>query len=189
MPRGLTRTLSRAAARALGTQTSVSGLTRTVSGLHGSYQIVLSFNAMQIAVTDALAYASQKLMDLPDGRFYLKGGTASLQWAVLTTRASTINDSAGLTWSLGTAAASSATLATTMVDVIASTSKTLAAATTAYNTASTANAAAPAFFDGTGTAKDIYLNVAFATGTDIDGDGTLAVTGTITLNVEMLGDV
>lgn len=189
MPRGLQRTLARAAARALGTQASVPGLKRDIrGGISGGFQVVLTLSAMQIAVTDALAYASQKLLDLPAGRVEFKGGTASLAFAVLTTRASTINDNAAMDWSLGSAAASNVTLGSTMVDLIAKQDKTLDGAVAAYTTAQAANGASPAFFDGTGTAMDVYLNVSFPTGTDIDADGTLAVTGTITLNFEMYGD-
>jgi hypothetical protein len=38
------------------------------------------------------------------------------------------------------------------------------------------------------TPVDLYLNLAFATGTDIDADGVLTVTGTITLLWENWGD-
>ncbi|TIU91283.1 MAG: hypothetical protein E5W01_08090, partial [Mesorhizobium sp.] len=108
--------------------------------------------------------------------------------AVLTTRASTINDNAALTWSLGSAAASSAALAGTMVNVLASTGRTLDGAGAALSTASTADVAAALTLDGTVTPADLYLNLALAAGTDIDADGMLAVTGTITLLWENWGD-
>lgn len=188
MPRGHQRALSRAAAREFGTQSAVSGLKREFYGSGGRFRIVLKFNAMAITVTDALAYASQKVLDFPAGRVRIEGGTASLAFAVTSTRASTINDSAAMDWSVGTAAASNVTLATTMVDIVAKQDKTLDGAVAAYTTASTANVADAASFDGTGTAVDIYLNVSFPTTTDIDGDGTLAVTGTITLHASVWGD-
>jgi hypothetical protein len=131
-------------------------------------------------VTDALAYASLQLLDFPEGRILILGVTASLQFAVTSTRSSTINDSASLTWGLGTVAASNITLSSTMVDLLPKATKVLAAATTALNTASTNALAASAHFDGTATAKDAYLNVGFETGTDIDADGTLTATGVIT---------
>jgi hypothetical protein len=187
--RGLPRTLQRAALRELGAQPAVAGLTRTIKGGGGSYQLIFTFKAMAISVTDALAYASQKLFDFPQGRVYIKGGTATLAFAVTSARAGTINDNAAMDWSVGTAAASATALATTMVDIVAKQDHTLDGAVAAYTAAITANAEAAAFFDGTATAKDIYLNVSFPTGTDIDADGTLAVNGTITLNVEVMGDV
>ncbi|WP_245461489.1 hypothetical protein [Mesorhizobium sp. M6A.T.Ce.TU.002.03.1.1] len=136
---------------------------------------------MQVPVTDALAYASQKLFDFLGGKVRIKGGTARLQFAVLTTRASTINDNAALSWSLGSAAASSAALAGTMVNVLAATGRTLDGAGATLSTASVADVVAALTLDGTAMPVDLYLNLAFATGTDIDADGTLAITGTITL--------
>lgn len=151
-------------------------------------QTVLHLTDVPVSVTDANAYGSQKLYDLPEGRLLVLGAVASIQWAVTSTRASTINDSAGLAWAVGTAAASATSLSSTMVDLIPSTSKTLSAAAAAYNTASTAALSASAQFDGTSTAKDVYLNAAFATGTDIDGNGTMKASGTITITWVQLGD-
>jgi hypothetical protein len=188
MARGLPRTLARAASRAAGIAPPKAGLTACTTGQGGSFKTVFTFNAMQIAVTDALAYASQKIFDCLDGKVRVKGGTAKLQFAVLTDRTATINASASMTWGIGTVVASSITLATTMQNVIAVTTRTLDGATTALSTASTADVVAAATFDGTSTPVDLYLNVAFATNTDIDADGTIAVYGTITLLWELWGD-
>jgi hypothetical protein len=188
MPRGLPRTLSRAAAREAGLAPPKAGLTAKTTGTGGRWRTVFTFNAMQLPVTDALAYAGMKIFDFADGKVRINGGTAKLQFAVLTARASTINDSASLTWGLGSVTASSITLATTMQNVIAVTTRTLDGAVAALSTASTADVVAPATLDGTTTAIDLFLNVAFATNTDIDADGTLAITGTITLLWENWGD-
>jgi hypothetical protein len=187
MPRGMTRTLERAATRTVGLQSSVTGLTRRTFGGNGVYRTLFTFAAMPITVTDALAYASQKIFDFPLGRINIKGGRASLAFAVTSVRASTINDSAAMDWSVGTAAASATTLATTMLDIVAKQDHTLDGAVAAYTAAVAAAVAAAAAYDGTGTAKDAYLNVSFPTGTDIDGDGTLAVNGTIELHWENWG--
>jgi hypothetical protein len=188
MPRGLPRTLSRAAARAAGLAPPIAGLKAVTTGQGGSYRTVFTFNAMQVAITDALAYAGLKIFDFTDGKVRIKGGTAKLQFAVLGARASTINDSASLTWGLGSVIASSATLASTMQNVIAVTTRTLDGAVAALSTASTADVVAAATLDGTTTPIDLFLNLAFATGTDIDADGVLAITGTITLLHENWGD-
>lgn len=157
---------------------------------HGGtvHKTVLSLSAASISVADAQAYGGLKVYDFPEGRILILGVTGSLQWAVSSDRSTTINDSASLTWGLGTATASNATLATTMVDLLPKTTKVLSAATTDLNTASTAALSASAQFDGTGTAKDAYVNVAFETGTDIDANGTLEATGTITVTWVNLGD-
>jgi hypothetical protein len=188
MARGLPRTLARAAARSAGSAPAKAGLSAVTTGTGGTYKTVFTLTAMAISVTDALAYASQKLFDFSAGKIRIKGGTASLAFAVTSTRASTINDSAAMDWSLGSAAASNVALATTMVDIAAKVDKTLDGAAAAYTTASTADIAAASTLDGTATAVDLYLNVAFPTIAEIDGDGTLAVTGTITLLWENWGD-
>jgi len=186
--RGLPRTLSRAAARDAGIAPPKAGLKAVTTGGGGAYKTVFTLSGMEITVTDALAYASQKLFDFAAGKVRIKGGTASLAFAVLTARASTINDSAAMDWSLGTVAASSITLATTMLDVIAKQDKNLDGAVAAYTTAQAADVAAAATHDGTTTPIDLYLNIAFPTNTEIDADGTLAVTGTITVLYELWGD-
>lgn len=169
---------------------SKGGVTITSSEQGNSvvHKTVLTFTATPLTVTDALAYASSKIYDFPEGHIMVLGAVGSLQFAVTSARAGTINDNAGLSWGVGSVAASNITLATTMVDIIPITAKTLAAATTAINTASNAVLAAAIRFDGTGTAADAYLNVAFPTNTDIDADGTMTVTGTITITWLNLGD-
>lgn len=157
----------------------------TVGGVH---RTTITLSAMALTVTDALAYASQKLYDFPAGRILIMGTTGSLAFSVTSARASTINDNAAMDWSVGSAAASNVTLATTMVDLLPKVDKTLDGAVAAFTTASTGALAASAQFDGTGTALDAYLNVSFPTVTDIDGDGALAITGTITITWVNLGD-
>ncbi len=152
------------------------------------HKTTITLSAMELAVTDALAYASQKLYDFPAGRILILGTTGSLAWAVTTVRADTINDNAAMDWSVGSAAASSVTLATTMVDLLPKVDKTLDGSVAAFTSASTGALSASAQFDGTGTALDAYLNVSFPTTTDIDADGTLNVTGTVTITWINLGD-
>lgn len=187
MPRGFSRSLERAATTKTGLQTAVSGLKRSTTGRAGVYRTVFTFTDMPITVTDALAYASQKIFDFPLGRINIKGGRASLAFAVTSARAGTINDSAAMDWAVGTAAASNITLAGTMLDIVAKQDHTLDGAVAAYTAAVAANVAAAATYDGTGTAKDAYLNVSFPTNTEIDADGTLAVTGSIELHWENWG--
>ena len=167
---------------------AAGSITATEEQFGSFHKTTINLNAARVSVTDTAAYGGQKIYDFPEGRILVLGVTASIRWAVTSARASTINDSASLTWGVGTATASNATLATTMVDLIPKTTKVLDGAVAAYTTASTAALAASAHFDGTGTAKDAFLNAAFETGTDIDGDGTLAATGTVTIVWVQLGD-
>ncbi|NJL06812.1 MAG: hypothetical protein HC900_00045 [Methylacidiphilales bacterium] len=152
------------------------------------HKTVLTLAETPVAVTDAQAYGSTKLYDFPEGRIIVLGVTASIQWAVTSDRAATINVNADMDWSLGTAAASATALASTMVNLLPKQDKQLSAAGGALNTASNAALAASAQFDGTSTAIDAYLNASFPTGTDIDGDGALTATGTVTIHWINLGD-
>ncbi|MBL8578088.1 MAG: hypothetical protein JNK47_12745 [Mesorhizobium sp.] len=189
MARGLPRTLQRAAMRQLGKPVPKAGLACKVSGQGGAYRLDFTFTNMKVTVTDALAYASQKLFDFVEGKIRIKGGTGTFTFGVDTARASTINDSASLTWGIGSAAASSATLATTMQNIINTVTRTLTGAVAAPSPASPADVVGTAItLDGTSTAVDLFMNFAFATGTDIDGDGILSVNGKLTLFVENWGD-
>lgn len=188
MTRGFGRTLARAAARSAGVQGNIAGLSVETVGVGAGFKSTFKFNGMALPVTDALAYASQKIFDFADGIIRLKGGTAKLQFAVTTDRTATINPSASMTWSLGSVAASSITLASTMVDWLAKTTRTLDGTADALSTASSASAAAAASFDGTSTAIDLFLNVGFETNTQIDADGVIKVYGTIILFWENWGD-
>lgn len=186
--RGLPRTLARQAARDAGLPPPVAGLKAVTTGVGGQYKTVITLQDLVIAVTSASKYASQKLFDFAAGKVRIKGGTASLAFAVTTARASTINDSAAMDWSIGSVAASSVTLASTMVDVIAKQDKALDGAVAAYTTAQAADLAAAATYDGTTTPVDIFLNIGFPTATDVDGNGTITVSGTITILHENWGD-
>jgi hypothetical protein len=153
------------------------------------HKTTINLNAARVSVTDTNAYGSLKVLDFPEGRVLVLGATASIRWAVTSARAGTINDNAEMDWSVGSAAASNVTLATTMVDMIPKVDKTLDGAAAAYTTASTGALASSAQFDGTGTALDAYLNVSFPTTTDIDADGTLAADGRIVICWVDLGDL
>jgi hypothetical protein len=191
MARGLPRTLARAAIRAAGAPPAKAGLSAVTTGGDGGYKTVITLTAMALVVTDALAYASQKLFDFSAGKIRIKGGTATLSFAVTTARTAgtgTINDSAAMDWALGTVAASNITLADTMLNVIAKQDHTLDGAAAAYTTTQAADVAAAATHDGTSTPIDLFLNVSFPTITDIDNDGTLNITGVITILWENWGD-
>lgn len=172
----------------LGVAGPVATVTAEERGNSVTHQTVLTLTAMPMTVTDALAYASQKIYDFPEGRIAILGSTASLAFTTTSDLASTINSAANMDWSVGSAAASNITLATTMLDLVPkvdnATSTTINVAAAVTNGA----LAAAAQFDGTGTALDAYLNVAFPTNTEIDADGTLLVSGTITLTWINLGD-
>jgi hypothetical protein len=151
-------------------------------------QLTLTLNNVPQAVVNGTEYQGTLLYTFPEGRMNVLGVTASLQQKTTSVLASTLNASSTGAISLGTATASATTLATTMVDLLPSTAFTSSATINVAGTAVTAALAAAAQFDGTATAKKMYLNTAYATTTDVDADATQTISGTITLTFVHAGD-
>lgn len=151
-------------------------------------QSVFTLTDVPQAVVNGTEYQSTKLFQFPEGLIYLFGTTATLQQKTTSDPASTLNASVTGAVSLGTAAASSTTLGTTMADFLASTAFTSSATQNVAGTAVTGLLSTPAAFDGTSTAKSLYLNSAFATTTDVDADATQTWSGTVTVTWLHLGD-
>ena len=116
------------------------------------------------------------------------GTTATLQQKTTSALATTLN--AGVTGAiaLGSAAASNVSLTSTMVSFLPTTAFTSSATVNVAGTAVKAALAASAQFDGTTTPVPVYLNTAYATTTDVDGDATQTISGTIVLSWVNLGD-
>jgi hypothetical protein len=151
-------------------------------------QLTFTLDNVPQAVVNGTEYQGTQLYTFPEGRIYVLGCTATLQQKTTSALASTLNASSTGAISLGTATASSTTLATTMVDLLPSTAFTSSATINVAGTAVTAALAAGAQFDGTATAKAIFLNTAYATTTDVDADATQTISGTIRLTYVFLGD-
>lgn len=118
-----------------------------------------------------------KIMDFPEGRILVHGVTADN----LTCATNAFNlATAKVSWAIGTAVGAGNAMTTTEVDLAPTTS-------VAQVTSRVDNAlAASAQFDGTTTAKDMYLNM--LTGTERSGKSTNLVSGTITIHWTNLGD-
>jgi len=165
--------LTKLASSGLGT-----ALAGTASGSEAVSDIVVTtvtFTNVVLTATDGSDEGeSQKVFDCDDGAFTLLTAVANAQ--------SVVSPGATNTYvmALGTvAAADDSALTSTEVDVIPSTSIDTTAGTVLTN-AFDAVLAAPANFDGTGTAKDIYLN--FAIDDDnMNANVTNTVTGTLTV--------
>lgn len=151
-------------------------------------QTTLTLNNVPQAVVNGTEYQGTKIYDLPEGRIFVLGCTATLQQKTTSALASTLNASSTGSIGIGTATASATTLATTMVDLIPATAFTSSATINVAGTAVSAALAAAAQFDGTTTAKDVYLNTAYATTTDVDGNATQTISGTVILTWVQLGD-
>lgn len=157
-------------------------------------QSKITLTNFALSITDAAAHSGVKIATFPQCIHGLYGATASLTFTTTSALASTLNSGVTVQWGLGTATSSATTLATTMIDVLPGTGQTVPtfAASTTINVPSatvTNYLKAAAIFDGSGTAKDIFLNLAVGTGTDIDGDATLTVSGTIVLTWINHGDI
>lgn len=151
-------------------------------------QTTLTLNNVPQTVVNGTEYQGTKIYDFPQGRILVMGVTATLQQKTTSVLASTLNASSTGAISLGTVTASSTTLATTMVDLLPSTAFTSSATINVAGTAVSAALAASAQFDGTTTAKDVYLNTAYATTGDVDADATQTISGTIVITWAALGD-
>lgn len=150
-------------------------------------QTTLTLSNVAQTVVNGTEYQGTKIFDFPQARINVLGVTATLQQKTTSAIASTLNSGTGAI-SLGTATASATTLATTMVDLLPSTAFTSSTVINVAGTAVSAALAAAAQFDGTTTAKDVYLNTAYATTTDVDADATQTISGTIVITWLNLGD-
>lgn len=152
------------------------------------HQTTLALSALEQAVVNGTEYQGTKIYDFPAGRILVLGVTASIAQTTTSALASTLNASSTGALSLGTATASNTTLNSTMADLLPSTAFTSSATIDVAGTAVGAALAASAQFDGTGTAKDVFLNTAYATTTDVDADATQTLSGSVVITWINLGD-
>ena len=180
-----------AGAANLGAVASNSG---TVTVLEGSvlgclHVTKLTLNNMPLTLTDASAGGGVKIYDFPEGTINILGAAGSVALTTTSTLASTLNAGVTYNWGVGTTVQANGTLATTEQDILPTTNGTASATINVAGAASNgARVATNAAFDGTGTAKDAYFNVGLATNTDIDGDATVTVSGTVEIFWLHLGD-
>lgn len=170
------------------TQPAIGTITQKIEQFGSLHIIKLTLDNVGQTVVNGTEYQGTKLMTFPEGRILVLGVTATLRQKTTSALASTLNASSTGAIALGTATASSTTLATTMVDLLPSTAFTSSATVNVPGTAVSAALAASAQFDGTSSAKSMYLNTAYATTADVDGDATQTISGTITVSFIYLGD-
>lgn len=164
----------------------------TVTAKHVAFgplvQTTLTLANVAQSVVNGTEYQGTKIYDFPACRLSVLGCIATLQQKTTSALASTLNASSTGAIALGTATASNVSLTGTMVDLLPSTAFTSSATINVAGTAVSAALAAAAQFDGTSTAKDMYLNTAYATTTDVDADATQTISGTIVITWLNLGD-
>jgi len=150
-------------------------------------QTVLTVSALPQTILDATSWQSTKIYSFPQGRLWFLTNIMTLAPTTTTAIATTIKSGVAGAVALGTVATDSIALTSTEVDLCPS---TVTANSTTINVAAAAVTgflAAAAFFDGHTTAVDCYLNSSVAAA-DIDGNGALTWSGTITLNWVNCGD-
>lgn len=172
----------------VGTKASVTGLSVVHKQVGALVQSVFTLTDVPQAVVNGTEYQGTKLYDFPEGRILVMGVTAALAQKTTSDLTTTLNSGVTGALGLGTVTASATTLSATMVDLLPSTAFTSSTTINVAGAAAKAGLAASAQFDGTTTAKSLFLNSAYATTTDVDADATQTWTGTITVSWLFLGD-
>lgn len=149
---------------------------------------VLTITSLPQAVVNGTEYQGTKIYTFPEGLIKVEGCIGSLAQKTTSALASTLNASSVGAIALGSAAASNVSLTSTMANIAPSTAFTSSATVNVAGTAVNPVLAATVQIDGHTTAVPVYLNTAFATTTDVDGDATQTISGTITLTWKNLGD-
>ena len=150
------------------------------------HKTVFTLTAVSVDMTDATTagcHGKIQLYDFPDGLVDVLGATTNV---TLLAGAGGIADTAAVVAGLGTGAV--ATDNGTLVgsgeaDIVASTAATLTAGAGAFKGKTTV----VVVLDGTGTAKDMYLNMAMVDAESSASD-TLTLNGTVTLVWVSAGD-
>lgn len=164
----------------------------TEVGPAGNRKTTLTLVNQSVVLADnagTVAYGSRQVYDFPEGLVAFEGAVAKL---ALTKSSAGVN----LDWdgdiSLGSVAANNgASLATTEQDYTPTTATPQAAAGATTGDNYSTSTEAPKLFDGTATAKDMFLNV-LVDDADHDVTGTacnIIVNGTIVFYWRLLGDV
>lgn len=168
-----------------------TGVSAQENGIGGAIQkTTLTFTSLGVTVanTTGASFGSQKIYDFPLGRILILGGRALLTftWAGTGIAAAGSGDA-----SLGTTATADATLGGTDVDIMASTAMIdpFVLGVGALGAAGLGgNLITPTTFDGTATAKDMYLNLICDDADVSDADSSvITVNGTITFSWVNLG--
>lgn len=172
----------------VGTPVEGIGVTAKHVAIGGYVQTTLTLNNVAQTVVNGTEHQGTKIFDFPETRMWVVGCVATLQQKTTSTLASTLNASSTGAIALGTGTTASTTLNGTAADFLPSTAFTSSATVNVAGTAVSGVLAAAAFFDGTGTAKDLFLNTAYATTTDVDADATQTISGTVLITWINLGD-
>lgn len=150
-------------------------------------QVAVTFDGHVVTMTDATTsgiHGSEKLFTCPLGLVMILGAHAEL---TILAGDGGIADDAAIVAAIGTVTTQTGNgaLSSTEADIVASTAMTLAAGTDTETLIST-DTECPAIFDGTTTAKDVFLNFA-AADAEASDDDTLTVDGTVIVSYLQMG--
>jgi hypothetical protein len=148
-------------------------------------KLTLTLDGVELAVTEALDYGSVELTNLPDKNLLILGCEASVSIVKGETENGIITTT-DLDVSIGTAAASATTLATTMLNILPK--QDLDADTATVTLAAHSLATTPVLTGVLDTATSkVYFNAVPIGG--ITADDTLTLTGTVTIFYIDLGNI
>lgn len=152
------------------------------------HQTTLTLTDLAQAVVNGTEYQGTKIYTFPLGRILVMGVTASIAQKTTSAIDTTLNSGVTGALGIGTATASNVSLTSTMVDLLPSTAFTTSTVIDVAGTAVGAALAASAQFDGTSAAKAVFINTAYATTADVDGNANQTLTGNVTITWVNLGD-
>jgi hypothetical protein len=176
----------------IGTVGTTTGISVTHKQIGTKIRSTFTLASVPQTVVNGVEYQGTKLFDFPKGQLRIEGATLSIAQTTTSAIATTLNSGAVGAVGIGSATAISTTLATTTQNIIP---------TTAFVTSTVINVAGAAVSGllGTGvytdafllgsttTVTSLYLNTAYATTTDCDGDATQTLTGTLVVTWDFLG--
>lgn len=154
-----------------------------------AHKTTLFFNNTPLTLLDADTGEGLKVYDFPAGRINFLGALGSIALITTSVLATTLNASAVCNWGLGSTTQANGTLATTEQDIIPTTNVTASATINVAGAAAAGQLAATFQLDGTSTPVDAFLNIGVAGATDIDGDATVIINGSVQITWINLGDV
>lgn len=172
--------------------THASPASGTITPVHKVAGGLICRNTFTVAnllqnITNGTEYQSSLIWTFPSVRASMVQAYFSIAQKTTSDPTTTLNASVTGAISLGTAAASSTTLSSTMANLCSSTAFTSSAtqnvAGTAVEKYLDANNDGSEMFviDATASDVSVYLNTAYATTTDVDADATQTLSGTIQL--------
>lgn len=170
-----------------GTPASTGTITATHKVAGREVWSVFTLTDLAIPVVNGVEYQSQKIFTFPEGRILVFDSLIELYQKTTSALATTLNASSTGAIALGSAAASATTLNSTMANFLPSTAMTSSATIDVAGSLISAQLDTNGDYsemlnlDGTSTPISLYLNNAYATTTDVDGDATQVFNGTITV--------